>query len=44
MASLMEEQMESWYRQWTRVDRLYEEFAQRRGITMTCLLYTSRCV
>ncbi|MGI6200010.1 MAG: MarR family winged helix-turn-helix transcriptional regulator [Christensenellales bacterium] len=37
MASLMEEQMESWYRQWTRVDRLYEEFAQRRGITMTAL-------
>lgn len=29
--------MESWYRQWTRVDRLYEDFAQRRGITMTAL-------
>ncbi len=32
---LWKEQIDSWYRQWIKVDRLYEGFAQRSGLTMT---------
>ena len=33
----LQDQLERWYCQWTRTERLYEAFAQRNGLTMTAL-------